>query len=99
MLVAFEEMGVKLNRFNPAEDMRSIRFLLRDTQLASEAKKDTARFHKRIAEKRGTRELKNPVDAYPGRWCDFSFIASYVDTYFYVLVLVFGNGLFVRWLA
>lgn len=68
MLVAFEEMGVKLNRFNPAEDMRSIRFLLRDTpQSAAESKEDTARFRKRIAKRRG-KDLKNPVDAYPGRW-------------------------------
>lgn len=66
MLVAFEEMGVKLNRFNPAEDMRSIRFLLRDTQSAAESKEDTARFRKRMAKRRGG-ELKNPVDAYPGK--------------------------------
>lgn len=65
MLVAFEEMGVKLNRFDPAEDMRSIRFLLRDTQSASEAKEDADRFRKRAAKKRG-RQLKNPIDAYPG---------------------------------
>lgn len=64
MLVAFEEMGIKLNRFDPAEDMHNIRFLLRDTQPASEAKEDTVRFHKRIAKK--NRGLKNPVDAYPG---------------------------------
>lgn len=66
MLVAFEEMGVKLNRFDPAEDMHNIRFLLRDSQPASEAKKDVIQFHKRIAKKR-SRGLKNPVDAYPGR--------------------------------
>lgn len=66
MLVAFEEMGVKLNRFNPAEDMRSIRFLLRDTQSAAESKEDMARFRRRMAKRRG-RELKNPVDAYPGK--------------------------------
>ncbi|CAM9245435.1 unnamed protein product [Scytosiphon promiscuus] len=65
MLVAFEEMGVKLNRFDPAEDMHNIRFLLRDSQPASEAKKDVIQFHRRIAKKR-SRGLKNPVDAYPG---------------------------------
>ncbi|CAM9692279.1 unnamed protein product, partial [Hapterophycus canaliculatus] len=65
MLVAFEEMGVKLNRFDPAEDMHNIRFLLRDSQPASEAKRDVLQFHKRIAKKR-SRGLKNPVDAYPG---------------------------------
>lgn len=58
-------MGVKLNRFNPAEDMRNIRFLLRDTQPPAEAKKDSVRFRKRMAKKR-ERGLKNPVDAYPG---------------------------------
>lgn len=77
MLVAFEEMGVKLNRFNPAEDMRSIRFLLRDTQSAAESKEDTARFRKRMAKRRG-RELKNPVDAYPGGWwCDLLLRRTY----------------------
>ncbi|CAM9980398.1 unnamed protein product [Pylaiella littoralis] len=65
MLVAFEEMGIKLNRFDPAEDMHNIRFLLRDTQPASEAKEDSARFHKMMRKRRG-KELKNPVDAYPG---------------------------------
>ncbi|CAN0464708.1 unnamed protein product, partial [Ectocarpus sp. 12 AP-2014] len=65
MLIAFEEIGIKLNRFDPAEDMHNIRFLLRDTQPASEAKKDAVQFHRRIAKKRG-RGLKNPVDAYPG---------------------------------
>lgn len=74
MLAAFEEMGVKLNRFDPAEDMHNIRFLLRDTQPASEAKEDLVRFRKRMKKKR-EKGLKNPVDAYPGG--DIGYISSY----------------------
>lgn len=49
--------------------MHNIRFMLRDTQPAAEAKKDTVRFHRRISRKKKS-GLKQPVDAYPGASSD-----------------------------
>ncbi len=38
MLCAFEEMGIKLKRFDPEEDMKNIRFMFRNTMGANEAR-------------------------------------------------------------
>lgn len=84
MLIAFEEIGIKLNRFDPAEDMHNIRFLLRDTQPATEAKQDNVQFHRRIVKKRG-RGLKNPVDAYPGGGGGSSVSLSLLQFFFQII--------------
>jgi CubicO group peptidase (beta-lactamase class C family)/tRNA A-37 threonylcarbamoyl transferase component Bud32 len=65
MLESFEDLGVKLNRFNPAEDMQNIMFILRDTAAPEEARKQMKGF-RRVAKARRAAGLKNPVDAYPG---------------------------------
>lgn len=49
------------------QDMHNIRFILRDTQPASEAREDMSKLHRRIARKKA-RGLKSPVDAYPGEF-------------------------------
>ncbi|CAM9259329.1 unnamed protein product, partial [Phaeothamnion confervicola] len=64
MLRSFEEMGVKLNRFDPAEDMRNIRFLLRDTAPPDEARRKIKSFHRGLHKKMA--KQRPPVDAYPG---------------------------------
>ena len=42
-----------------------MRFLLRDTKPASEAREDTVKFIRRMKRKKA-KGLKQPVDAYPG---------------------------------
>lgn len=38
LLDSFDEMGLKLKREDPAEDMRVLRFVLRDTQPPAESR-------------------------------------------------------------
>ncbi len=62
-------MGLVLRRSDPWEDMRGMRFVLRDTAPAAEMRADFARF---VAEQdtlrresEGTGRRRNPVEAWP----------------------------------
>ena len=46
MLESFTDMGMSLNRFDPAEDMSNIRFLMRDTAPPDESKAESMKFRK-----------------------------------------------------
>jgi aarF domain-containing kinase len=61
-------MGLKLKREDPAEDMRVLRFVLRDTQPPREAKATLAKWRTQQLEKRARLEpsQRNPIDAWPG---------------------------------
>ncbi|CAM9148700.1 unnamed protein product, partial [Heterosigma akashiwo] len=63
-------MGVKLNRFDPAEDMHNTRHMFRDTAPPEEARSAHKKWERKWAKKRRAdyraTGRKNPVDAYPG---------------------------------
>lgn len=67
--------------------MHNIRFLLRDTQPASEAREDMAKFHRRLRKKKG-QGVKSPVDAYPGDIFFLLLFSSVRSIYSYLCVCV-----------
>jgi len=70
MLQSFEEMGIKLNRFDPGEDMNNTRHMFRDTAPPEEARSAHKKWERKWIKKRKkeykSSGRKNPVDAYPG---------------------------------
>ncbi|KJE88683.1 ABC1 family protein [Capsaspora owczarzaki ATCC 30864] len=68
LLLAFEEMGLKLNRDDPMEDMNAIRFVLRDTSPSAEARDEFNKHVKAQMEQYNQlpRSKRNPVDSWPG---------------------------------
>jgi len=70
MLQSFTEMGLKLNRFDPGEDMNNLRHMFRDTAPPEEARAKHKKWERKWIKKRKkvakTTGRKNPVDAYPG---------------------------------
>lgn len=68
LLESFDAMGLVLKREDPAEDMRVLRFVLRDTQPPREAKATLAKWRTQQMEKRAHLEpcQRNPIDAWPG---------------------------------
>lgn len=72
LLRSFEEMGMRLNRYDPFEDMANMRRAFRDTEPATEARENRrvraeAYRAREQAMKRDQRvtKLRNPVDAWP----------------------------------
>jgi aarF domain-containing kinase len=67
LLASFDEMGLKLKRQDPAEDMKNIRFVLRDTAPGDEMRKQFTKFREDVWQKRQqlSRSQRNPVEAYP----------------------------------
>eukprot|EP00049_Salpingoeca_infusionum_P025915 m.22581 g.22581 ORF g.22581 m.22581 type:complete len:1649 (+) comp8401_c0_seq2:477-5423(+) len=67
LLTSFEEMGLVLRRDDPFEDMKNIRFLLRDTAPGSEMRKDFKKFQEEQWQKRQEmpQSQRNPVEAWP----------------------------------
>lgn len=67
LLSSFEAMGLKLKRDDPFEDMKNIRFVLRDTAPGAEMRRDLKKFREDIWQKRQSlpRSQRNPVEAWP----------------------------------
>eukprot|EP00730_Choanoeca_flexa_P002996 TRINITY_DN11255_c0_g1_i2.p1 TRINITY_DN11255_c0_g1~~TRINITY_DN11255_c0_g1_i2.p1 ORF type:complete len:1009 (+),score=297.20 TRINITY_DN11255_c0_g1_i2:259-3027(+) len=67
LLTSFEEMGLKLKRHDPAEDMKNIRFVLRDTAPGKEMRTQFKKFREDVWQKRQQlpKSERNPVEAYP----------------------------------
>lgn len=67
LLNSFDDMGLKLKRMDPAEDMKNIRFILRDTAPGAEMRKQFKKFREDVWQKRQQlpKSKRNPVEAYP----------------------------------
>jgi predicted unusual protein kinase regulating ubiquinone biosynthesis (AarF/ABC1/UbiB family) len=67
LLSSFADMGLKLKRHDPAEDMKNIRFILRDTAPGKEMRTQFKKFREDVWQKRQQlpKSERNPVEAYP----------------------------------
>lgn len=83
LLQSFDEMGLKLNRYDPFQDMQAMQTSLQDTVPQSEAaaaKKQRAREYKERTEaqrqEQKKQKLRNPVDAWPPELIFFTRVSA-----------------------
>ncbi|KAH9249840.1 hypothetical protein BASA81_012435 [Batrachochytrium salamandrivorans] len=67
LLYSFEEMGLRLKREDPMEDLNEIRFTFRETSDAKQSREETMRHLEKAKAKMETRsrEELNPVESFP----------------------------------
>jgi predicted unusual protein kinase regulating ubiquinone biosynthesis (AarF/ABC1/UbiB family) len=86
LLKSFDEMGLKLNRYDPFEDMRAMRSSFSDTVPKSEAKEARKKRNTEYKQRQEARQeeeqvqkggkLRNPVDAWPAELVFFTRVTA-----------------------